>query len=859
MTSPDSRFYACEGLGFPPVTVYDYETNIAVRGVDNRDFRWEEVAVETIYQFKEATASGSFEDTNFAVSGMVNLISSNAQQNSTNFPGWVLTGSNTYLINLTGMIMTGGGLPIGYTPFQAHPLAGNYSIGMLALSGDNQPTITSVLLATGSQGPIIPEQTHQVYLIAKRNLGTTGSLSVTVRGWRNNAVVAYYDQFSGVWGVSESVHGHAISTGITTIKYNFTTSNFPAVTPTGYDIKVVSKTINSFITVDDIHIDAYMKRNAFIDNVIPSGYFVQLTPDLGWHDILSMFNSTEELTNPHLKTLGPYQIELANLVDNLDNSVTATLDQTDFLNATTDGFSRYLWRALPIGENGTVGQGGLPQRFQYVGNQLNDEFSIDKISDDDLSSIKTIIGKKSKRMLVSVDGNSSHPGMEYPTATTWRLTIPLQGPSRTLSIQAVDSGGARSSVRYITLSNKLYEQNSTALWNVFDEHGLVADVERLPGETNFDYSLRIKDSYKNKGGSSFVGIVNGATRELGLSKIHDGLTLSIIKDEFQNPKVSEVLVEVTAYSIRISSPSMYITERLLFDPIFRTVDATYLPREIPDFTLLADGSKIDQKDVSYVGQCNSAPSVYRFMIDADLEGTKFIELKYPYFHELLFKDYKTLEELVTALNEIREPNGQKTISAVLGSRLSGNELCLGLYVSNTRITPTQSAEIAWSPFYLKKMSDLGYRDYYITETTDLRSSEFYRFVKTIKNDTKVFWGNIEADRARWDAADSKDLAMDSVPTLFDPPLTELKSTLSGVSVRLEAVTAWARGYSGFNSEYLQNAGLTRDLFHPGVAHTEDLRPDIYLTSTRQLLSSSLTGNVGPIKNNNKIVIFSGQR
>lgn len=62
--NPGDRFYGCETLGFPEVINYDYLDNIPIRGINDRSFRWEEVAVQSIYQMQEATYNGSFE-TNF--------------------------------------------------------------------------------------------------------------------------------------------------------------------------------------------------------------------------------------------------------------------------------------------------------------------------------------------------------------------------------------------------------------------------------------------------------------------------------------------------------------------------------------------------------------------------------------------------------------------------------------------------------------------------------------------------------------------------------------------------------------------------------------------------------------------------
>jgi len=54
-------------------------------------------------------------------------------------------------------------------------------------------------------------------------------------------------------------------------------------------------------------------------------------------------------------------------------------------------------------------------------------------------------------------------------------------------------------------------------WNQFDEHGLVLSLERLRGETNWEYKRRLQDVFVNMANSSYRGMVNGITRELGLA------------------------------------------------------------------------------------------------------------------------------------------------------------------------------------------------------------------------------------------------------------------------------------------------------------------------------------------------------
>jgi len=65
--------------------------------------------------------------------------------------------------------------------------------------------------------------------------------------------------------------------------------------------------------------------------------------------------------------------------------------------------------------------------------------------------------------------------------------------------------------------------------NQFDEFGSLVSLERLQDETNWEYRRRIQDVMVNLANASYRGMVNGITRELGLS-LYDSLII--------NPKIN---------------------------------------------------------------------------------------------------------------------------------------------------------------------------------------------------------------------------------------------------------------------------------------------------------------------------------
>lgn len=68
----------------------------------------------------------------------------------------------------------------------------------------------------------------------------------------------------------------------------------------------------------------------------------------------------------------------------------------------------------------------------------------------------------------------------------------------------------------IVSSSTVYYPESRNVWNEFDEHGLISGLSRLKAENNSLYKRRIQDVFVNRANSSYRGLINGITRELGL-------------------------------------------------------------------------------------------------------------------------------------------------------------------------------------------------------------------------------------------------------------------------------------------------------------------------------------------------------
>lgn len=66
------------------------------------------------------------------------------------------------------------------------------------------------------------------------------------------------------------------------------------------------------------------------------------------------------------------------------------------------------------------------------------------------------------------------------------------------------------------------------IWNAFDEFGLLLGINRLYGERNNNFKARILDVFINPGGANKQGIINGLSRELGITS--DQIIINTLAD-----------------------------------------------------------------------------------------------------------------------------------------------------------------------------------------------------------------------------------------------------------------------------------------------------------------------------------------
>lgn len=110
--------------------------------------------------------------------------------------------------------------------------------------------------------------------------------------------------------------------------------------------------------------------------------------------------------------------------------------------------------------------------------------------------------------------------------------------------------GKKGLVLKVTSSN-LYTTTSLQkkkIPNTFDFFGDIVKMSRLDGESNADYKQRIMDFFANPGSSTYFGIINNITRDLGLSKLKP-VVIDVARDESGNIIAENPAIEIKSNKV----------------------------------------------------------------------------------------------------------------------------------------------------------------------------------------------------------------------------------------------------------------------------------------------------------------------
>lgn len=112
-----------------------------------------------------------------------------------------------------------------------------------------------------------------------------------------------------------------------------------------------------------------------------------------------------------------------------------------------------------------------------------------------------------------------------------------------------------------------------SVFNELDQFGILLGLLRLEGEDNIQYKQRLMDVMVHRAGSSYLGLIYGITRELGLS-LSDAVTITPVLDGNDIPLVT--FPAVVFQDTKCILYENYITEEVLLEiDRFEKLDGAY--------------------------------------------------------------------------------------------------------------------------------------------------------------------------------------------------------------------------------------------------------------------------------------------
>ena len=570
---------------------------------------------------------------------------------------------------------------------------------------------------------------------------------------------------------------------------------------------------------EEVQIPLEYAESGLVNYRMPDEYIIQVTPDLGWHDTLSMFGDPghETAENPHLVNIGPVSINNGALTDNADGSVQYTLTSGQFINSVIDGFPRYLWRAVAWGD-GNPGYGGVPVKFEYVSKEEQLNFTVDEIIKETKRAVQVISGTKSPRVNITTEDFNNPSLLVDQTSTTWTVTFVIDRPSIDFTIVATDIGGSAVGKHKVDLEYEAFGQYNTHVWNAFDGHALAASVERLPGESNYELRERTIDAYLNKGGTHYRGLVYGANRELGLNRYDEAIKITRATGTYGLPIESTIEVESNHNRLSVMSPGLVRYDEIVrVDPYYRTITTKERVRNVLQIKTLAN---VELKKTDW--QVQDHPTGKRIWIHPRYSGQ--IKITYTYKADVPFDDHPTLQDVVDAVNAIRNPAGIAVASAKLHPKTPGNLKADKLFKTYAVIDPEDpNAYVGWSRVGLYKISDEEYKWSFADNNSLFFDSDFYQYVLELKSKTNIEWGHIVADQDFWDAVDSDQYGRDSLPMAMDIPISHFVTavpTKPDGALKFDPWEAHAMGYY-YDTALIKNVGFPKVAFRSGVGFKKD--------------------------------------
>jgi hypothetical protein len=345
----------------------------------------------------------------------------------------------------------------------------------------------------------------------------------------------------------------------------------------------------------------------------------------------------------------------------------------------------------------------------------------------------------------------------FPTSNSWQLEIILAPGTNTLSIKAQDAAGLWTAAVDVELSLPAFQQESHHSWNVVDEHGLEMQLERNPGEKNWDYKNRLKSFAFHPTGATIERLFFAAAHELGIQPDPAALGLRVNRDARGDIMSESVNLEVTPVAVYVDCDELVQTrEAHRVEPRFRRVTMDQYPRWVEQVEVWNENEDRVRRE-RYTVDWDKKQITFE---DDDLSGS-WIILQYPYRYRIEHKAM-TMAQLKTALEAIQIGG-----TSLLEVTHSDAALLAGGLIHRGRLGVTRD----WSYIPHARVQVTGLENYEFQQSMLNQFGAGYDtklelYARRAAEKSTIGWDNLILDEGLWDVG-LKDGSYDYLPRLFD--------------------------------------------------------------------------------------------
>lgn len=190
-----------------------------------------------------------------------------------------------------------------------------------------------------------------------------------------------------------------------------------------------------------------------------------------------------------------------------------------------------------------------------------------------------------------------------------------------------------------------------SVFNEFDYFGSLLGLQRLPEEKNTFYKKRLLDVFTNRANSTYTGLINGITRELGL-ELFQPITITLNTGVTTSPRIEFIDNTVYVYSdintleLTINRGSKGSGAYFLTELVDSINNSTVFSASLinPEYAWLRSDTVLNQNNLVLIENQGLISSQFNYLENANIQQGSVV-----------FSDLNAFKYEVSSLSEVSRP------------------------------------------------------------------------------------------------------------------------------------------------------------------------------------------------------------